>query len=623
MKSLTRLLPFLHPHRYKVLTGLFSFFVARFFEVSTYYLVSVGIDSIDLLSTGAEQLHDITISQIAMLLMLCVCLRFVFVVHARRQVRRVGQLVSFDLRQRIYSTVQKQGSDFLSRMGVGDIMTRAIQDISLIQRLVAFGLIQIVIIVYAPLFGVSAMMYKSPSLTLMIVPILPLIFYYGWWMSRQLAVTSLAVQENLSSLSSMVQENLGGIRTVQAQAQEDNEIRRFGVANQNYATAFYDQSRVNSLMSAWMPFQAAAAQLLIIVYGGSQVLAGEISVGDLVFFLACLNMLLQPIRMAGMFVTLLQRGAVATRRLHEILDAVPEIEDAPTGAAAAQIRGEFEFRNLTFTYPRTKTPVLSDINLHISAGESIAIVGRVGSGKSSLLKLFTRMLDTPRGCLFVDGVDICDYPLGQVRGQIAQVLQDPFLFGEPLRNNISYDDPTRQLALVWASAEAAALRDTIEAFPEQMRTLIGERGVTLSGGQKQRTTLARGLIRDSAVLILDDCFSSVDTETEEHILNRLKALRHDRTTILVSHRVSTLRHADRIVVIDEGRILEVGSHAELLRKNGQYAALERAQTEGADSFFTGEAPPSDDLAPRGETSSTEVALSDSESAIGPVVGAPQ
>jgi ATP-binding cassette subfamily B protein len=180
-------------------------------------------------------------------------------------------------------------------------------------------------------------------------------------------------------------------------------------------------------------------------------------------------------------------------------------------------------------------------------------------------------------------VDICDYSLSQVRGQIAQVLQDPFLFGEPLRNNISYDDPTRQLALVWDSAEAAALRDTIEEFPEQMRTLIGERGVTLSGGQKQRTTLARGLIRDSAVLILDDCFSSVDTETEEHILTRLKAMRHDRTTILVSHRVSTLRHADRIIVIDEGRIIEVGSHAELLRNNGAYAALERAQTDGIDA----------------------------------------
>ena len=190
------------------------------------------------------------------------------------------------------------------------------------------------------------------------------------------------------------------------------------------------------------------------------------------------------------------------------------------------------------------------------------------------------MANTPRGCLFVDGRDICDYPLSQVRSQIAQVLQDPFLFGEPLRNNISYDDPDRVLENIWDAAEAAALRQTIEAFPEQMQTLVGERGVILSGGQKQRTTLARGLIRHAPVLILDDCFSSVDTETEEHILNGLKAMRQGRTTIIVSHRVSTLRHADRIIVLDEGRIIEMGSHSELLQHKGAYAELERAQTQG-------------------------------------------
>ncbi|MCY4532460.1 MAG: ATP-binding cassette domain-containing protein, partial [Gammaproteobacteria bacterium] len=225
-------------------------------------------------------------------------------------------------------------------------------------------------------------------------------------------------------------------------------------------------------------------------------------------------------------------------------------------------------------------PVLRNINLHIKAGESIAIVGRVGSGKSTLLKQFTRMVDTNPGQLFLDGHDIRDYPLQQLRMEVAQVLQDPFLFGEPLRHNISYDDPERQLDAVWDAADDAALRSTIEDFPARMETVVGERGVTLSGGEKQRTTLARGLIRNAPVLILDDCFSSVDTETEEHILGRLKAIRRGMTTILVSHRISTLRHANRIIVLEEGGIAEIGTHEELLRLNGIYAELERIQTKG-------------------------------------------
>ena len=270
------------------------------------------------------------------------------------------------------------------------------------------------------------------------------------------------------------------------------------------------------------------------------VLNGDVSVGDLVFFFTCLNMLLQPIRMAGWFITTVQRAAVSARRLFEIFDAKPEIEDSPSAVVPTRIRGEFILSNLSFTYPGAPKAALTDISLNIKAGESIAIVGRVGSGKSTLLKLFTRMVDTPQAQLFLDGYDIKDYPLSQLRSQVAQVLQDPFLFGEPLKTNISYDDPSRHLDLVWASADSAALRDSIEEFPAQMDTVVGERGVTLSGGEKQRTTLARGLIRNSPVLVLDDCFSSVDTETEEHILGRLKDMRHEMTTILVSHRVSTL-----------------------------------------------------------------------------------
>ncbi len=586
LKSLKRLLPFLKPYLRQIVGGFSTFFIARFFEISALFLVAKGIDTIGAII--AEKELEYSIAQITLGIVGCVLARMIIVIHARRAVRRASIGISYDLRQKLFTSVQLQDSDFFSKMGVGDIMTRAIQDISLVQRLIAFGSFMFVIMVYAPLFAITFMLGKSVTLTLLILPSLPIIFIYAKHVAKQLAITSRDVQDRLSDLSAHTQENLSGIRTIQAQAQEDVEIERFWETNNQYAQAFYAQARINSLMTAWMPWYASLAQLLIIVYGGHLVLAGELTVGDLIFFLMCLSMLLQPIRMAGMFVTIVQRAAVATDRLYEIFDAVPGVQNEPSGKTPATIKGHFELKDLNYTYPGSDSPALTAINLEIREGESIGIVGRVGSGKSTLLKQFTRMANTSRGMLFIDGFDVCDYPLAQLRGEIAQVLQDPFLFGEPLRNNISYDDPDRDLNLIWDSAEAAALRETITEFPLQMDTLVGERGVTLSGGQKQRATLARGLIRNAPVLILDDCFSSVDTETEEHILGRLKAMRGSKTTILVSHRVSTLRHSDRILVLDEGRIAEIGSHEELMRHNGLYAELERAQTQGTPAADSGE-----------------------------------
>ncbi len=576
-------MPFVRPYKYKVLAGFIGFFLARLFEASAFLLVAEGIDAIDLLGRTGEILKWRSVGLIAIAIVLTVLARFIVVIFSRIVLRRIGIAVAFDLRQKLYASVQLQGTQFFSRISVGDIMIRAIQDISLIQRLLSFGFILLVIMVYAPVIALAVMFYRSASLTLLILPALPIIFLYCWYMAKQLAVTSLAVQQRLSDLSTHTQENLSGIRTVQAMVQEDHEIARFLKTNDAYADAFYAQARINSLMVAWMPLFAQICQLAMLVVGGMQVLDGRISIGDLFVFFYFLNMLLQPIRMAGFMVTLVQRAGVATRRLYEIFDAAPEIQDRPSGETPSEIKGEFELRHLSYAYPGTQKQVLRDISLTIQAGESFAIVGRVGSGKSTLLKHFTRLVDTASGQLYVDGFDVRDYPLTQVRTQIAQVLQDPFLFGEPLRNNISYDNPEREVEHIWDSADAAAMRGTIEEFPQQLETLVGERGVTLSGGQKQRTALARGLIRDEPVLILDDCFSSVDTETEEHILRRLKEIRKDKTTILVSHRVSTLRHSDRILVLENGAVAELGTHQELIALNGIYAELERLQTQGYDA----------------------------------------
>ncbi len=574
LKSLYRLKAFVAPYRWRLAAGVVAFGIARFFEALVPILLALGIDRI-----AAGNL-DLVLPVGG--IFAAVAGRFLVVSTARYLVRSAGIRVSFDLRQALYDALQHQGAAFFNRYTIGDMMTRAVADIALVQRLISMGTILLVILVYATVMGFGFMLYLSPSLTLLLLPPLPFVYLYARWATPRMAVASKNMQDRLSDLAAHVQENLSGIRTIQAMVQEDNEIARFLKANQAYSDAFYTQARINSLMTAWMPTLAAICSITIIGYGGHLVTQGELTAGTLVAFLMYVTMVVQPFRVAGMAISLIQRAAVASGRLFEVLDLPPEIADAPTGEAPAHIRGDVEVRDLSYRYPGADTLALDGVSLRVRPGERIAIMGRVGAGKSTLLKLLVRLLDTPPGTVFIDGVDITHYPLAQLRAQVALVPQDPFLFGEPLKSNLTYDDPNRALDEIWAAATSADLKDTIEEFPEKLDTVVGERGVTLSGGQKQRATLARGLIRHAPVLILDDCFSSVDTETEEHILSELTRLRRGQTTLLVSHRVSTARHADRIVILDAGRIVEEGSHRELIARGGLYAELERIQREGAD-----------------------------------------
>ncbi|MDA1075536.1 MAG: ABC transporter ATP-binding protein [Proteobacteria bacterium] len=574
-KPLLRLTGYLTPYRLRMLSGIIAFGVSRLLEALIPLFLAMGIDSV------ADGKADLGIPAIGILA--AVVVRYGVITYARYAVRSVGLNIAFDLRQGLYNALQHQGSDFFGRYTVGDMMTRAVADISLIQRLVAMGSILLVIMVYASVVGFGFMLYLSPVLTLLLLPPMPFVFMYAQWSSRQMGIASQEVQDRLSDLGAHTQENLSGIRTIQAMVQEDNEIKRFAATNQEYATAFYTQARINSLMMAWMPSLAAVCSITILAYGGFQVVEGTMTLGELVAFFMYVNMVVQPFRVAGFIINLFQRGGVACVRLFEVLDLDPEIADRPSGTTPTRITGDILIKDLTYRYRGQNVDALCEVNLNIAKGESISIMGRVGAGKTTLLKQIVRLLDPAPGSIFIDGHDVADYPLAQLRSQIAMVPQDPFLFGQPLRDNLTYDDPTRTLNAIWAAAGSADLKETIEDFPDQLDTLVGERGVTLSGGQKQRATLARGLIRHAPVLILDDCFSSVDTETEEHILGELKRLRRGQTTLLVSHRVSTARHSDRIVILDGGRIVEIGTHEQLIQRGGQYAELERIQREGADA----------------------------------------
>ena len=422
------------------------------------------------------------------------------------------------------------------------------------------------------------MLSYSIELTLAVMLPMPVIAFVAFRFAKKIYAQSYLVQEGFASVSTFVQENLNGIRTIQSMAQEDREIEKFRRVNGDFVDKNINLFITNSFLSALMPILAASGTLIIIGYGSHLLNQGEITIGTFAAFFSYLGLLLWPVREAGNLVTQWQRGASGTARLFEILDYEPEIEDSPT-QEFPDLSGKISVENLSYEYEGKGKRAINNLSFEVQPGETIAILGRVGSGKSTLLRLFVRLLDPTHGQIYLDGHPINGFPLASLREKVCLVLQDPFLFADSLGDNIAYDNPNRDPSEILEITKAAALDDTVEGFPEGLDTVLGERGVTLSGGQKQRTALARGLIRQSPILILDDCFSAVDTETEERILKGLKQIRNTSTTLLVSHRVSTARHADRIMVLEHGEIKEIGTHQELLTLGGFYASLELAQRD--------------------------------------------
>jgi ATP-binding cassette subfamily B protein len=571
--GIRRLLPYLLRYRVQFAFGLGCVALTTTISLVSPWVLKLAVDDLYRGVTRAKLVYY------ALVLLGIAVAGATFRFLMRRVIIGVSRHIEYDLRNDFFARLQLYPLPYFQAHRTGDLMSRATNDLNAVRMTVGPA------IMYsantAILFVVAIVLMMSIDLRLTLVALIPLPFvsiavrYFGSAIHTRFE----RIQSKLSDLSAVAQEALAGVRVVRAYRQEAAEISRFDRANRDYLERNRRLIRLQGMFYPSMSFFLGLGSLLVLWLGSREVIRGRITLGEFVAFNAYLAMLSWPMIAFGWVTNMVQRGLASWQRMLEVLDHVPSIADPPADRLVTlpEVRGEVEFRDLSFAYQgRT---VLEGISARIRPGQTVALVGPTGSGKSTLISLLPRLFDPPPGTVFVDGVDVRDLSLQQLRGAIGFVPQEPFLFSESIANNIAFaaagDRPAAE-RVQWAAGVARLDKD-VSVFPAGFDTLVGERGITLSGGQKQRTALARAVMTDPRILVLDDALSAVDTYTEEEILSRLRVVMRQRTSIIVSHRVSTVRDADLILVLENGRIVERGTHDELVGREGFYAELYRKQ----------------------------------------------
>jgi ATP-binding cassette, subfamily B, multidrug efflux pump len=594
MSSLRRLFPYVARYRWHVVIGLSCSLAATAIQLAGPWILKYSIDDLTAGVTSAKLLLY------AGLMLAAAIVGGYFRYEARQRMIGASREMEYDLRNDFFAHLQRLPLGYYNEHRTGDLMSRATSDLSAVRMMIGPAIMYATSTVALFIVALAVMLSIDVKLTGFAVLALPFVTLSVKYFGDAIHVRFEKIQEQLSELSAVAQETLAGVRVVRAYGQEANELERFRAVNQAYLDRNRALIRLQGVFYPSMTFFLGLSALIVLWLGSREVILGRMTLGEFVAFNSYLGMLSWPMIAFGWVTNLLQRGTASWKRLLEILDTPPAIQDAPDAKPASEwapLRGDIEFRDLTFAYAADAPPVLEHISLSIAAGQTVAIMGATGSGKSSLIGLLPRLHDPPPGTVFIDGVDVRDIPLSVLRGAIGVVPQEPFLFSETVAENIAFGAPRARPGLasgpgaaaeppnveaegldaVLAAAEIARLDKDVDAFPKAWETMVGERGLTLSGGQKQRTALARALLIDPPILILDDALSAVDTYTEEEILSRLRGVMRQRTSIIVAHRVSTVRHADLIVVLDRGRIVERGTQDELVRANGIYAEMNRKQ----------------------------------------------